>query len=120
MPKKADEKEASKGGADNKTMMLIAYILTWLTGLVVYFTAGKDDDEVRFHAVQAIILGVAMLVLQIVGFITLVGWILTIPINLCLWVYGIYVGYTAYSKGERILIPVIGEYAVKYSEKPPQ
>ena len=120
MPKgKSDDAKVGDAGAgkDNRTMMLVAYILTWITGLIVYFTAGKDDDEVRFHAVQAILLGVAMLVIMFVGFITLVGWIIAMPINLLLWIYGVYVGYKAYSTGERMLIPVIGEYAVKYSEK---
>lgn len=109
---------AASGTTNPKTMMLVAYIFHWLTGLIVYFVAGKENDEVRFHAVQAILLGIAMMVLWILGAITLIGWIITYPLSLLLWLYGIYVGYTAYSKGERMLIPFIGQYAVKYSEKP--
>lgn len=118
MPKAAKAAPAK----DNKTMMLVAYIFTWLTGLIVYFTAGKEDDEVRFHAMQAIFLGITQIAVMFVGFILfflIVTPFLAMLVNICLWIYGIYVGYTAYSKGERILIPVIGEYAVKYAEKPP-
>ncbi len=114
----AKEKREAKG--DNKLMSLIAYILplgwSWLSGLLVYFTVGKEDDEVRFHAVQAIILGVVIAVLEIIGVITIIGWLITLPLGLLLWLYGLYVGYKAY-QGERMLMPVIGEYAVKYSEK---
>lgn len=115
--KKKQAAPAAASAKDNKMMMLVAYILSWVTGLIVYFTAGKEDDEVRFHAMQAIILGIVQVVLMIIGFITIIGWILTGPLSLLLWLYGLYVGYTAYSKGERIMIPYIGEYAVKYSEK---
>lgn len=118
MAKKTEfAKAPAKSEKDSRSMMLVAYIFTWLTGLIVYFTAGKEDPEVRFHAVQAIILGVAMMVLWIIGIVTLVGWIIAFPLNLLLWAYGIYVGYKAYSEGERMLIPVIGEYALKYAEK---
>jgi uncharacterized membrane protein len=108
-----------KEGQDDRTMMLVAYILTWLTGLIVYFTAGKEDAEVRFHAVQAIIIGVAMLALWLLGVVTLIGWVVTGPVAILLWLYGLYVGYKAYSTGERVMVPYIGEYALKYSEKPP-
>lgn len=118
MPKKAAVVKApAKKESDNRMMMLVAYVLTWLTGLIVYLTTGKEDPEARFHGMQAILLGAAMMVIGIVGGVTLIGLVIAVPLNIILWVYGIYVGYKAYSEGERILIPVIGEYAVKYSEK---
>lgn len=115
MPKQKDEPKEAEG--NNKVMMLVAYVFTWLTGLIVYLTAGKEDEEVRFHALQAIFLGIGMFALQILGFVTLIGWIITIPLNIILWIYGIYVGYKAYSTGERIMIPYVGEYALKYLNK---
>ncbi|MDD5317853.1 MAG: hypothetical protein PHF51_03940 [Candidatus ainarchaeum sp.] len=119
MPKQKGGDEAKGGGGtgNNRTMMLVAYILTWLTGLIVYLTAGKEDEEVRFHALQAILLGVAMVALWIVGIITLVGWVITIPLDIVLLLYGWYAGYKAYSSGEKILIPYIGDYAEKHAGK---
>jgi len=109
MPKKTEGAPTAVKASekDNRTMMLVAYLFTWLTGLIVYFTAGKEDPEVRFHAVQAILLGIA----------AQIGFFLFFFPGAILVLYGWYVGYTAYSKGERMMIPVIGEYAVKYSEK---
>ncbi len=111
--KKKTASDAASGAKDNRMMMLVAYILSWLTGLIVYFTAGKDDPEVRFHAVQAIGIGIAQIICAFFF------WLFFIPllISFALWIYGIYIGYKAYSTGERILVPFIGEYAVKYSEK---
>lgn len=37
----------------------LAYLLTWPTGLVVYVLADEDETFARWHAVQAIGLGVA-------------------------------------------------------------
>jgi len=102
---------------DDRTMLLVAYLLSWVTGLIVYLTAEKDDTEARFHGLQAIFVGVAMGVLNILGFVTIIGWLITMPVALLLWVYSVYVGYKAYSTGERVLIPIVGEYAAKYAEK---
>lgn len=108
MAKKTETAKApAKAQKDSRTMMLVAYIFTWLSGLIVLLTAGKDDEEVRFHAWQAILLGVA----------AQIGFFLLFFPGLIIMLYGWYIGYTAYSKGERILAPVIGEIAVKQAEK---
>jgi len=107
----------AEAGEKQPVMYLVAYIFGWITGLIVLLTAGKTDAEAKFHAYQSIFVSVAAVLLEIVGFITIVGWLITIPVALLLWLYSIYVGYKAYSTGERVLIPYIGEYAVKYSEQ---
>ncbi len=99
---------AKKEEKDNKLLYLLAYVFTWLGGLIVYLVAGKEDPEAKFHGLQAIFLGIAISVLAML--------IITSPIALLLWIYGVYVGYVAYSKGERMMIPVIGEFAKKYAE----
>ncbi|HLE47075.1 MAG TPA: hypothetical protein VI818_02165, partial [Candidatus Thermoplasmatota archaeon] len=43
--------------ADQKTMAAVAYILTWITGLIVLKTAKKEEKFKRWHAIQAIGLG---------------------------------------------------------------
>jgi len=124
MPKaKPGEAKPAKGAGDDKIMFLVAYIFTWLTGLIIYFTKGKEDDELRFHAVQAIGIGIAQMCVMVVGFalfFLIITPILAMLVNICLWGYGIYIGYTAYSKGERIMMPFIGEYAEKYAKEPPK
>ena len=113
MPKKAEAaKSNAKQDSDNRTMMLVAYIFTWLSGLIVLLTAGKEDPEVRFHAWQAILLGVAAIAMFVMSFLVIpffIGWAIVL--------YGWYIGYMAYSKGERIVAPVVGEYAIKQAEK---
>ena len=121
MPKKAaeekEEPKVAKGPKEVKgnAMYIICYLFTWLSGLILYLTEGKTDKEMRFHSLQAIGIGLAMIVCWFFF------WLLFIPVLIAigLWIYGVYVGYVAYSTGERMLIPVIGEYALKYAEKEP-
>ncbi len=106
--------EKKKGGRD-PILYIGTYVFTWISGLIV-FLVKKDDKNMRFHAMQAIMLGVVITAISIVGgyaygALYSVGGIL----ELILWVYGLYVGYSA-SKGEDIMMPVIGEYAKKYSK----
>lgn len=91
---------AKESEVKGNIMYLVCYLFTWLTGLIFYFTQAKDNPEMKFHSVQAILLGIGM-------FIPLV--------NILVWLYSIYVGYQVYSTGERIHVPVIGEYAEKFS-----
>jgi uncharacterized membrane protein len=120
MPKKVSEEEketpAAPTGAKSvkgDVLYIVCYLFTWLSGLILYLTEGKTNKEMRFHALQAIGVGLAMIVCWFFF------WLLFIPvlIAIALWIYGLYVGYVAYSTGERKLIPVIGEYALKYAEK---
>ena len=79
--KMAGEKVAPSAGGKDTTLALVAYVLTWLTGLLVFVIA--KDKFAKFHGMQALILGIVGLVL---GFVTFgLGSIL-------LWLYGLYVG----------------------------
>lgn len=44
---------------DERTLSAFAYLLTWPTGLIALLVAGKDRPFARWHAAQAIGLGVA-------------------------------------------------------------
>jgi uncharacterized membrane protein len=83
---------------------VLIYLVTWITGLIFYLTE-KDDKKVRFHAMQAILLGVVMMVL---GF----TFILAI-LDPFLWLYGLYIGYKE-STGETVRIPYLADMAEKY------
>lgn len=106
MPKTT--KQTAHKDTGEPLLFLITYVLTWLTGILIFVTAGQKDKRLKFHAIQAVLLGVIMFILAWIPF---VGWL----IGALLWLYGLYIGYEAGYQGKDILVPVIGEYAKKYS-----
>lgn len=98
----AGEKVVS-GGKDN-SLALLAYVLTWLTGLIVFVIA--KDKLTKFHGMQAILLGVVGVVLSFVSFGLL---------GLLLWIYGLYIGFVYGYKGKMYKVPILGDYAEKFS-----
>ena len=107
---------------DAKTAAGLSYVLGWVTGLIFFFSE-KRNRFVRFHAMQSIIffggltilgtifryawvafptpLDVTFLCLSsLVGIVGFVGWIILV-IN----------GF----QGKYFKLPVIGDYAEKYS-----
>ncbi len=93
-------------------LYIITYLLTWITGIIIYVTEGQKDKRLKFHALQAIFLGITAIVLDLIlFFVPFVGPFLAFLI----WVYGMYIGYKAYT-GEDVKAPVLGDYAARYSE----
>ena len=93
--------------AQTKSIVLFfAYLLTWLSGIIVYITAGQSDKRAKFHALQAIFLGV---IAFIIGFIPIISLL-----SILIWLYGLYIGWKAYD-GQDVMIPVLGDYAKQYS-----
>lgn len=103
-------KAAAKGETDVKTMSFVAYVLGWLTGLIVFLMA-KDNKELKFHGMQSILLNVATIIVGMVLSVVLIG-IIVFPLG---WIYGLYIGWKAYN-GEKVLVPYLGEYAEKFAE----
>jgi uncharacterized membrane protein len=104
MPTKND---AAKSSGDS-LLYLITYLLTWLTGILIFITAGQKDKRLKFHSLQAILLGIVLFILAWIPFI---GWL----IGVLLWLYGLYIGYQGGYEGKDIEIPVIGPFAKKYA-----
>lgn len=104
----ADKSANTAKGSDESILYLVTYLLTWLTGILIYITAGQKNKRLKFHAVQAILVGIVIFVL---GWIPIIGWIIAI----LLWLYGMYVGYEGGYQGKDIEVPVIGPFARKYS-----
>jgi uncharacterized membrane protein len=108
----------STGLAPNVASFL-CYLFTWVTGLI-FLLIEKNNKVVRFHAIQAIGLGVAWTVL----------WIITIPLGvvpvlgiffrifaylilaLGMFILWIVMMVTAY-QGKMIRLPIIGDIAAK-------
>ena len=100
---------AGKAKSKEKNLVYIFnYLFSWLSGIVVYITVGQKDKRLKFHSVQAIMLGLVMFVLAYVPILNLVG--------VLLWIYGLVIGFVAYDEGRDIEIPIIGEYAKRYSK----
>ena len=89
---------------ENKLVYIVAYLFALLSGIIVYLIAGQNK-RLKFHARQAIVLGI---IIFVIGFIPIVS-LLTIVI----WIYGVYIGVQAYY-GKNISVPFMS----KFEEKP--
>lgn len=116
--------EAAGAGLDPKVGGLLAYLLSWIGGLIMFLT--QKHPEVRFHGMQSILYNVAAgvvvtaiwilgtiagmvlgplgLLFNLLGFVAwlaaFVGWIL-----LCVKGYGL----------EHYKLPLIGDFAEQWS-----
>ena len=112
--------------ADNQQMLgAVAYVLTLITGLIIYFVANKEQKVARWHAVQAIGLGVALIALNIVlqildfalafslGMVMILGLV-----NMAVWigvlVLVILLAVRAY-QGRPMRLPFLAELADKHA-----
>jgi uncharacterized membrane protein len=93
-----------------------------VTGLI-FLLIEKENKDVKFHAWQAIFLGIAVfvayLVIMIVGFIPYLG-IVAMILNLVVWVGFLVVWIIAMIKayqGQKWLIPIIGPMAEQQANK---
>jgi uncharacterized membrane protein len=114
-------------GLDANIAALLAYVLTWVTGLVFYLLE-KENRFVRFHAMQAILFGVSITALYIVlaivttaiGFVSgilasLVGLIgLLIPL---LFLVGWILCMVKAFQGQMFKLPIIGDMAANIVNK---
>lgn len=120
---------ASTPAADEsqKGLAAVAYILTWLTGLIIFLVAKKEQKYVRWNAVQAIGLGIVAVIIGILlnilgaaaafggglgtfgalGLLSLVIWLAVIALIIILAV-------KAY-QGTPIRLPFIADMADKYA-----
>ena len=88
--------------------VLAALSVLWLIGLVIFFVE-QDDNFVRYHAAQYIILGILAF---IVGLIPIIGWAFAFFLVLVELVF-IVIGLVKILRGERFDMPVISEWALK-------
>ncbi len=101
------KKVADSNRKDENFLYIVAYVLEWLSGIVVFAVAKQSEKRLRFHALQAVFLGILATVLS---FIPVIGWFL----GVLLWLAGIVIGIKAY-QGEDINLPILGEYAKKHA-----
>jgi uncharacterized membrane protein len=106
----------SSTGLDENLGGLLAYLLGFVTG-IIFIIIEKENQFIRFHALQSIFLFGGLFVLSfVIGMVPLVGWILSLlisPLMFILWVIAMYKAY----KGERFKFPITGDLAEKQLKK---
>lgn len=94
-----------------KGKCILAYIFTWIGGLIVLFGIKDNTRNTKIHAAQAIVIGI--------GYMILVGVYRFIPIYIPFFskmIYGLYavcviIGIVKANKEEDPELPVVGEIA---------
>ena len=115
------EKKSSTG-LESNIAGLLSYLVGWITGLI-FFLIEQEDEFVRFHAMQSIIVfgavSVVQIVLAILAIIPYAGTIFAI-IGYIVWLVAVVLWIVLMVKayqGERFKLPVAGDMAEKYSPK---
>jgi len=119
-PKPTALSNQSGSGLPENVAGALCYLLGPITG-VVFFVIDRQRSSVRFHAVQAIGIAIASMVLAfalmivstVLGFVPILGWLVSILLNLGVAIAGfglwIWLMYQAYL-GNRWAFPVIGPH----------
>lgn len=110
MNEQENKKKNSSVGLDENIGGMLCYI--FIIGLIFLFME-KENRFIRFHALQSVFLGVALLILSIgLNMIPILGTILSLflaPLTLALVVFMMYQTY----QGKLYKLPVVGDMAEK-------
>ncbi len=97
-------------GIEENLEALLCYVVGWVTGFL-FLLLERDNNFVRFHAMQSLVVFLALFVLSLVaGVIPIIGpviYILVLPVSLVLWVLLMVKAY----QGERYKLPWVGDFA---------
>ena len=96
--------------SDDKLWSLLSYIFSPLVPIIALLIEDKKKRPyIKFHSVQALVLGIVEFLLYIV-----LSWVfgLGFCLGLLLWFYMIYVGVKAY-QGESVKVPVVTDFVKK-------
>lgn len=84
---------------DDKLWALLGYIIPIIALIALLLEEKKDRPFIKYHAVQALVLGVISLILNA-----------TICGGLLVWLYAIYVGFLAY-QGQWATVPFVTDFS---------
>lgn len=109
-PVQKEGKKNSSIGLDENIGGMLCYI--FIIGLIFLFME-KENRFIRFHALQAVFLGVFLFILNLVfAVIPIIGWILSLLMGPFVLFMIVFMMYQAY-KGKLYKLPVIGDMAEK-------
>ncbi|NOY67688.1 MAG: DUF4870 domain-containing protein [Gammaproteobacteria bacterium] len=102
-------------GLDKNTTACLSYVLGWISGLIIILIE-KDDDFVRFHAMQSIItfgsISIAFILFgSIMPFFIIIS-LLNLA-SIALWILLLIKSY----QGQKFMLPVIGEISDQWAKK---
>jgi uncharacterized membrane protein len=103
---------------------LLTYVLGPITG-VLFLVLEKENRFVRFHAMQSVVVGIAMIALSVVlsiassvlAFIPVVGWIVALLAGLALAVFSFVLWILLMVRafqGKEWEVPLAGAYAHRF------
>jgi uncharacterized membrane protein len=102
-------------GLEQNVAGLLCYVAGWISG-IVFLILEKENQFVRFHAVQSIVVfGAITVVTIILSIIPIIGWI----ISWIIWVLAIILWIVLMLKayqGQKYKLPVAGDIAEKNSK----
>lgn len=103
--------EKTSIGLESNVAAALAYALGWVTG-IAFLLAERENQFVRFHALQSTIafgaLSVAWIVALSIPFLgLLLAVVIILPVSIGLWLLMMFKAY----QGERFKLPVAGEIA---------
>jgi uncharacterized protein len=95
--------------SDDKLWALLAYVLSPIVPVIILLMEDKKNRPyLKAHNIQALILGILLLLLSI-----LIGWTVILAcVPFLLWLVMIYFGVQAY-QGKYVTIPVITDWVKK-------
>ena len=98
---------------------LLCYVVGWITGLV-FILIEKENEFVRFHAMQSIVvfgaftvIQIVLAILELIPYIWILFYIVSILLGIAVFVLWIFLMIKAY-QGERYKLPIAGDFAEKY------
>jgi uncharacterized membrane protein len=108
-------------GLEPNLAAALSYLCGWLTGLIFYLME-KENNFVRFHAFQSILVSagftVLFIALGIVGHLPFVGWVVALVgypiVGIASFVSWILLMIKAY-QGQRFHFPITGDIAERHS-----
>lgn len=109
---------SSTVGGNKKLYTILAYVLTWIGGIIFLFV-GKDDPDVKWNAANSLVIFGGLTILNIVlGFIpglNLITFWLILLIVFGFWLY--FLVMAIQGNGEKISAPGIGGFLNRYVDQ---
>lgn len=105
----------SSTGLDKNVAAGLCYVFGWVSGLI-FFLLEKEDQDIRFHAMQSIIVFGGLSLLNVVLSISVIG----IPLMPLLFLVGVVVWILLMIKGfqgTKYKLPVVGDMAEKWASQ---
>lgn len=108
--------DSSSTGLDPKVAGLLCYLGGFITG-IIFLVLEKQSRFVRLHAVQSIVVSVAIIIISfLLGAIPIIGWLLGFlfwPVSVILWIGLMVLTY----QGKLYKLPIIGDWSEQQSRK---